>query len=121
MTNLNEVEFEGILVKIGRKEFIIPPLSIPKLHKNGFYKLQAEFSTAQQSGDLELIGDLQMKLLELIYLAILMNYPEATKEETIELINTKTMGIILPNLVDNPEGLEIAKNVPNQTKKKSST
>ena len=104
------IENEGTLVKIGKKEWIVPPLPIMLLEKSGFYKIESELQQARLDGDGGAIGTLTVKLLEFVYQAILMNYPEATREETIELVNTRNLRNLIPALIDLPEGLEEAKN-----------
>ncbi|GEM_PF-5248163 len=107
---LQEINHEGTPIKIGQREFILPPLPVTKLVKLGFYQLQKSFLQAQKSEDVETIGELSLKLLELVYQALLMNYPNLTREESVELLHTKKLYELIAYLIDTKEGLEQAKN-----------
>ncbi len=108
--NIDLLDFEGTPVQIGKKVLIIPPLPITVLHKSGFYKLQGELIAAQEDNDLETISDLTLKVLEYVFKAIQMNYPDAKKEDTIELITTRKLREVVPALIDIQEGWDKAKN-----------
>ena len=105
------LEFDGTPVRIGKNIFVIPPLPITKLHKGGFYKLEQSLREAQETGGADEIGNIIMKILDFVFMAIKMNYPDATEEQTIELINTKDLRTLMPALIDVQEGLDELKNV----------
>ena len=107
---LEEIAFEGTPIKIGRKEFILPPLPVTKLEKLGFYKLQKVFNDARETNDVEQIGTLSLKFLELVFVALQMNYPDITREETVDLLTSKQLYEMVSYLIDTKEGLEQAKN-----------
>lgn len=109
-TTLEILEFEGTPVKIGKRVFVIPPLPVTFLHKVKFYNLQNELIEASNEGNLELLGDLTIKVLDIIFVAIQRNYPDIKKSETIDLITTRDLRKITPALVDIKEGIEEAKN-----------
>lgn len=108
-TDKNEIEvleFEGSKIKIGKKEFIMPPLPITYLHKAKFYELQKELgSIGADDEKLDIIGDLTYKTLEFVYQALKMNYPKITREESVDRLTLRDLRKILPALLDIQDGI----------------
>lgn len=107
---LRLLDFEGTLVKLGKNTYIVPPLPITQMQKGGFFTLQKDLVAAEKMADPEVVGALTVKLLDFMFLAIKMNYPDATREETVDLVNTSTLRLLSMALIDVQEGLEIIKN-----------
>jgi hypothetical protein len=109
--NLEEINFEGTPIKIGKKSFILPPLPVTRLKKLNFYGLQKEFNEARKVEDVEKIGELSEKFLLLIFDALKMNYPNITQAESTDLIYSKQLYDMVSYLIDTKENLDSVKNV----------
>ena len=101
-----ELPFEGTEVVIGRRTYIMPPLTITKLHKTGFYKVVKDFQSIQ--GDPEIMIEKFAQILEFIFMALQMNYPDVTKEETTDLLDMRSANKIIPYLTDTKQAMEAA-------------
>lgn len=74
MTQEREL-LEGVKLKIGRREFIVPPLNL-----NGVKRAQVLLPTLNAESDPDSID----AAVEILHLAIARNYPEVTREELYE-------------------------------------
>lgn len=101
---------EGTPFIFGGVEYIIPPLPITVLHKTGFYSIQSKIQEHSKNNDLEALGESTSQILDFVFSAIQRNYPNATREKTVELVTMAKLKQLLPCLVDIPEGIKLAKN-----------
>lgn len=92
---MSDTKYDGIPVKLGDKEFIVPSLSVNAARKYwpNILDLNNGLTIDQFPSRLEFI-------LNIVHAAISRNYPEMTVEELGELIDTKNAGEILMAVVE---------------------
>jgi len=83
-------EFEGITVKLGGTEYVVPPLTIKQLRNGGLEKIREsdKFLTEGQS------FESFMPRVEVIGMAIRRNHPEMTNDKLEDLIDLKNINPI---------------------------
>ena len=86
---MNSPQFDGVVVRIGNKELVVPPLNFKILRKIQ-PKLQ-QLTTVGQVPDDEQIDS----ILEVVHLAVSRNYPEMTREELEELVDLGNLPAII--------------------------
>jgi hypothetical protein len=104
------LNFDGIEIEIGRKTYTMPPLPITKLIRLKYYQKSTDFSEALENGDFEKFENMYIQMLDFIYEALLMNYPDVTREETVDLINTSQFNRILPYVGSDAKAIDEIKN-----------
>jgi hypothetical protein len=78
-----EVKCDGVLVKIGERDFIVPPLSLGQLKR-----LRADIMKARESADENRTGyDRMLDTLPIIHAALSRNYPDMTITELEDIVD----------------------------------
>lgn len=84
------IEFEGEAVSLGRKEFIVPSLSVFDTRR-----LWPDFTRLNKGLTIEEFPNRLGVILDIIHSAISRNYPEMTMDEVGKLISVKNAGDVL--------------------------
>jgi len=86
-------QFEGINLKLGNKDYVIPPLNLKAVRK-----FQNEIMTMTSIKGA--ITDEQMNsVVKVIHAAISRNYPDITTDELEEIIDLKNMQEVIPAIL----------------------
>lgn len=81
-----EPKFDGVTVKVGGVEYVIPPLNLRQIRR-----FQADLETMGEKNTLEIL-DIASKIL---HSALSRNYPEMTPEQCEEMLDVQNVGIIM--------------------------
>lgn len=90
-------EHEGVNIQLGKKNYIIPALSIKSIRRlrNDIDKIAGKNITSDESID---------AVLNIIHEAIKRNYPDITKEHLEDVVDLGNMNLII-EIVLNQSGL----------------
>lgn len=83
-------QLEGVTVKIGRRDFIVPSFSLNAARKVERL-LQAQF----EPGAPETVEAVGARAVEIVRIALAQNYPEVTDEEIGDLLNMDNVADVL--------------------------
>jgi hypothetical protein len=86
---MEDIKFEGISMKMGGQEYIVPPLSI-----KGFRETKGQIEALKDvaSG----MTDEQIdNVVKIIHCALCRNYPDLTLDQTEEMVDLGNMGSLV--------------------------
>lgn len=87
---------DGITINLGGKDYIIPPLNFKAL-KN----IQADIEGLSKKDEGAFVSSEKIKnIINIIYFAMLRNYPEITKEEIEDFVDVKNSKVIIETILE---------------------
>jgi hypothetical protein len=88
---MNDVKFEGVPVKIGGQEYIVPPLSI-----KGFKAMKGQIEALKNMAPGRAMTDEQIDgVMKIIHCALSRNYPELTLDQIEEMLDFGNIGPLI--------------------------
>lgn len=95
--------FDGVKVRIGRQEFVVPALSVRQVKRfRAVLNTLGRFKTAEPTDD-EIDG-----LLEMLHAALSRNYPDVTVDQLADIVDLRNLPEIIGAIVAQT-GLEATK------------
>lgn len=99
----NDVPYQGVTVKIGGREWVVPPLSFGYIVKNG-----AKLRSPDPAATIEAIAAMH---IEVAHAALKRNYPELSAEEVGEMLDPNT-SLTLFNSIKEASGYKSGEATP---------
>ena len=97
---------EGKEFNLGKRTFLMPPLPFTVLKKSNYYGTVAKYQEQAKSQDINGMSDTMEELIGFIFLALKMNYPDITENESINKMTVGVINSLIPYLEDSPSGVE---------------
>jgi hypothetical protein len=91
-------KFDGVTVKVGGVEYIIPPLNLKQIKK-----FQPELESIAKKTVVELLDFTS----QILYSTLSRNYPEITQDQCDEMVDVKNVGTWM-QAITAQSGLQIA-------------
>lgn len=83
--------FEGVKLRIGRQDYIVPALSMRQLkqYEKTIAQTQKSLGAAMSPADID-------KFVEVIHAAVSRNYPDVTLDQMLDAIDLRSLPTLFP-------------------------